>query len=422
MTDRVEIGGAILVANPKAIKLSRDLADRVKRSLSVPSGGSPDGYDVAAAQELSARLLPERVRKGALAAKRIVVVPDGPLTEIPFDVLLQNSGGQSGENPAICGETVYSNSATMYINRREARRRQSEQGPGKKESTAVILGDPIFSRPDPSQTGGSSRSVEERVWKVSALDQVRLFGGALRDLPGTRQEIQAIARLFADAGGPATVLAGDEATIGRLEAEIEGKRFIHLATHGLTGSRDRPYDACLALTRPEIPMPEDIGFLTLDHLIRKWRGKLKDCELVVLSACDTQHGVKIGGSVMALPWGFMYAGAPTVIASLWKVDDTAAALLMMRFYENLLGQHEESRRGIAAGQRMPKGEALCEAKIWLKNLTCEEILEQIDKLPEGVNRGAIRERISTAEGADLAYHPYAAPYFWAAFILIGDPE
>ncbi len=158
-------------------------------------------------------------------------------------------------------------------------------------------------------------------------------------------------------------------------------------------------------------------------LIRTWRGKLSDCELVVLSACDTQRGIKQGDSVMALTWGFFYAGAPTVVASLWKVDDRATSLLMGRFYENLLGELEKPRtvagRTFPAGKPMAKGAALREAKLWLRGLTDLEALALLkEQAPQGGERGAGRRR--PEQGTSNVY-PFESPYYWAAFVLNGDP-
>ena len=153
---------------------------------------------------------------------------------------------------------------------------------------------------------------------------------------------------------------------------------------------------------------------------------MSDCELVVLSACDTQRGVKVGDSEMALPWGFMYAGAPTVIASLWQVDDTATTLLMGRLYGNLLGQMDQSRSGggrvYAAGDSMPKADALQEAKDWLRKLTADEVKELTKGKPASADpRGTGLDLSITAEGKSTR-HPFDHPYYWAAFILIGAPE
>ena len=102
------------------------------------------------------------------------------------------------------------------------------------------------------------------------------------------------------------------------------------------------------------------------------------------------------------------------------MDDTATAFLMQRFYQNLLGQYGESRGLYAPACPMSKAEALREAKCWLRNLTAGQVRELAAPLPGGDVRGVVRER--PAAGDSLSLHrPYAPPYYWAGFILIGDP-
>jgi CHAT domain-containing protein len=111
-----------------------------------------------------------------------------------------------------------------------------------------------------------------------------------------------------------------------------------------------------------------------------------------------------------------------VCLSLWKVDDTATALLMQRFYANLLGR----RSGLSAP--MPKAEALREAKAWLRELSRSDALAVTATLSGGVERGKASKGRESAErsaavpaGGDND-RPYAAPHFWAAFVLAGDPD
>jgi len=85
------------------------------------------------------------------------------------------------------------------------------------------------------------------------------------------------------------------------------------------------------------------------------------------------------------------------------VDDDATALLMTRFYQNLL-------------KPMPKAEALSEAKKWLHGLTAKEVTERLSELPRGIPRE------KPAAPASASPRPYEHPYYWAAFILIGDPN
>ncbi len=274
------------------------------------------------------------------------------------------------------------------------------------------------------------RGLENTDCEASALEQVRLFGGSLASLPGTAQEVKAIGRLMQQVGAEAQVLLNEQATVGNLETLAPGRVYLHLATHGLAGNAQRPYEASLALTRPVEVSPDDIGFLRLEDLVRSWRGKLSGCDLVVLSACDTQRGVALGDSLMALPWGFFYAGAPTVIASLWKVDDTATALLMVRLYENLLGLQETTRQvddtSYPAGQRMSKLAALREAKAWLAGLSREQADAVRQKLDTGDPQSVLASSRGTFQPAPgpraSGGRPYEHPYYWAAFVLLGSPQ
>ncbi len=123
---------------------------------------------------------------------------------------------------------------------------------------------------------------------------------------------------------------------------------------------------------------------------------------------------------MALPWGFFYAGAPTVIASLWQVDDVATALLMSRFYENLLGASDEerpvNRTSYRIGQPMTKADALAAAQHWLRTLPSQDAKALVQR-----HRGGPAESAPVRTGVDEVYD-FSHPYYWAAFILIGDPE
>ena len=148
-----------------------------------------------------------------------------------------------------------------------------------------------------------------------------------------------------------------------------------------------------------------------------------DAELVTLSACETALGKHGGGDgMLGFAQAFLTAGARSVCLSLWKVDDTATALLMNRFYENLLGK----RDGLT--KPMPKATALAEAKGWLRNLTADQAIELTAKMTNGVVRGKYQKplKVVVAEKSKDdpkgESKPYEHPKYWAAFILIGDPN
>jgi CHAT domain-containing protein len=148
-----------------------------------------------------------------------------------------------------------------------------------------------------------------------------------------------------------------------------------------------------------------------------------NAELVTLSACETALGRDAGGEgFLGFTQALLMSGTRSVCLSLWKVDDTATALLMQRFYANLLGR----RPGLSSP--MPKAESLREANAWLRDLKRAEVLALAAAPSGGVERskGArartpaeIAAAIPAGEDGD---QPYASPHFWAAFVLSGDPD
>jgi CHAT domain-containing protein len=259
----------------------------------------------------------------------------------------------------------------------------------------------------------------------TALGQRRAADALLRGgrgadpepLPGTRREVEALARLFPKAD----VLLGSDASEQRLEqlardGALKQYRYLHLATHGVIDVAE-PKRSALLLARDRLPDPLAQagrrvyeGRLTMAAMLNDWQ---LEAGLVVLSACETALGPEGGGDgFVGFSQALLLAGARSLVVSLWKVDDTATALLMTRFYQNLLGKRE----GLKAP--LPKAEALREANDWLRGLTVEQIDRGVARLPK-LERGGERAR---AGGAAAEAHPYAQPYYWSAFILIGDPD
>jgi tetratricopeptide (TPR) repeat protein len=252
-------------------------------------------------------------------------------------------------------------------------------------------------------------------------------------LPGTRYEVEALARLFQADDRPARTLIEADASepeLDRLAASGELGRFafIHLATHGVI-DESVPLRSAVILTQTGLPDPlEQVlhqkpaydGRLSVREIQRTW--KLK-AELVTLSACSTARGRVDGGEgFVGFTQALLISGTRSVCLSLWAVDDTATSLLMQRFYANLLGR----RPGL--GGAMPKAEALREAKVWLRGLRRSEVLAMVAEQSGGVERGikakALKPGGQAAEvpsGGDED-RPYASPHFWAAFVLAGDPD
>ncbi len=377
---------------------------------------------IAAARDA---VLPGSLRSMLEGVTSLTVIADGPVAGVPFEVLAL------GDAPLTGIAVAYAPSATIALDRRRASQDRLAASHPPRDA-AVVLGDPRFAPPGAAPAPdaaliASARAGDSIAANAAALEQVRFYGGSLAQLPATRLEATAVASLL---GERATLLLGERATSALLRAAVEAAppRVLHLATHGLLGSGDRPLLASLALTAPAEPTPGDIGFLTLEEILATWGSRLRGTELVVLSACDTARGVRQGDTTMALPLGLFVCGAETVVASLWEVDDTATSLLMARLYANWLGRTDSQREidGVRyeAGRAMPKLAALREAQRWLRTLTVADRDRLVGASAEIIagegTRGDPRAARGTLGQARADSHPYDHPFYWAAFTLQGS--
>ena len=130
------------------------------------------------------------------------------------------------------------------------------------------------------------------------------------------------------------------------DAELGQYRVIHFATHGLLNSQ-HPELSGIVLSLVDGQGRPQNGFLRL-HEIYNLR---LPAELVVLSACQTGLGKEIRGEgLVGLTRGFMYAGAPRLVTSLWQVDDKATSELMKLFYRGMLGRKLTAAAALRAAQ------------------------------------------------------------------------
>jgi CHAT domain-containing protein len=226
---------------------------------------------------------------------------------------------------------------------------------------------------------------------------------ALRGLVGTSQT---------------TSLLGKLACEEQLERIVQGGRLahfrlVHLATHGLIDEGSPERSALILAADKDGP-----DRLTTQTILGKWR---LDSDLVVLSACETALGGEGGGNgLVGFAHCFLARGARAVVLSRWKVDDTATALLMVRFYENLLGKRPGLKKALG------RAEALAEAKTWLRSLPRKQAEVLAARYAGGVLRGTEGDArpLLKGKGANVPEgdRPFAHPFYWAAFVLIGDPD
>jgi len=295
--------------------------------------------DPALGQRLFNELLgriPEFREKRAL-----IVVPDGKLHLLPFSALV-NDGHYILASHLV---TVAPSGTVLDL----LRHRESQEK--RDELSYLGVAAWVSHAPQTTLLATIRRAVEgpERSELVA--------------LPESRDEVETVAQDFTQ---PRTVLLGAQATETNFKRlPLYRYNVIHLALHGYVDP-EFP-DRSALIFAPEQP-PIDDGLLQ----VREIRNLHLNASLVTLSACDTGVGPVGEEGVANIENAFIDAGAQSVVATLWQVEDQATAHLMTSFYENL-------------GHREEKAEALRQAQL--------ELL-----------------------------HDGAPPYFWAGFVLDGDPS
>jgi CHAT domain-containing protein/tetratricopeptide (TPR) repeat protein len=351
--------------------LINEAAEKVYKALSTqPDHKTADEF-TPAAQELG-RLVLSAVA-AELNKRRVIVVADGVLHYIPFQVLPSPADG--GEPLIARHEIVNAPSASILGElQQEAARRQPAP------NVLAAFGDPVFpsnfeQRKDAG--GGAYRLAavqppELARWHQAVRD-IELDGDSLdpADLRSLHYAKSELANLRAITTGADTLVAeGFDATRTRLiGTDLTQYAILHIATHGLFNPK-HPENSGLVLSMIDRGGQAQDGFVGLQD-VYSLRAPVN---LVVLSACRTALGKDVRGEgLLGLTRGFMYAGASSVVASLWKVDDEATTVLMRQFYINLLTE------------RMPPAEALRAAQ------------------------------------NSLRQNPHwRSPYYWAAFTLQGE--
>ena len=240
---------------------------------------------------------------------------------------------------------------------------------------------------------GDLSAVLAQAGKVLAFGNPDL-GDPQMNLRFAELEAREVQRLYPQS----TVLLKKEATEEKGKALSPQHDILHFATHAELDEND-PLSSAVLLAKEG----KEDGRLE----VREIFGMDLKANLVVLSGCETGLGkLSTGDELVGLTRAFIYAGTPSVVASLWKVDDSSTAHLMSSFYRNL--------------KTMTKAEALRQAQLALirgegrSDLLARRGVGGIGRLgetpePKVLSQGSISVPISTSH-----------PYFWAPFILVGD--
>lgn len=300
-----------LISGPDGAFAHLSSGGRTRRGLSRVTATRADASDADLRRYgLFRAIVPPSVWPRIQRFRSVAIVPDGPLALLPFDALVvaEPRGARSTVAWLDVGPSIRaaaSASALAAIDRRQ--------------STAPYRTYRALSIADVDYSGSAADrrlDAEARGWP--ALPGTRLEAAQLREAMGA---------MLVDS------LVGANATESGLRQALAGHGLVHIATHGFASGDASDILAGLVLARPGgTPVSEDDGLLQLYEMVELvW-----NCDLVVLSACETTAGHRLPGEgVMALTRGVLAGGARRVIATLWSVDDDASAALIGAFFREL---------------------------------------------------------------------------------------
>jgi CHAT domain-containing protein len=283
-----------------------------------------------------------------------MIVADDALHFVPFAVLPVISGGSTSTNRQRRATRLLiedheiinlPSASTLAVIRNEVK------GRNRPSKSVIALADPVFMKDDervkPIRDRAPVRgeSVNRQLVKAAKDTGVASDGLYVPRLPGTRREAEQIAAMVPSVEGRLALdfaASRDTAT----SAELGQYRYVHFSTHGLLNSV-HPELSGLVLSLVNERGESQDGFLRAHEIFNL---KLSP-EVAVLSACQTGMGNNIRGEgLVSLTRGFMYAGAPRVIVSLWGVSDLGTTELMVRFYHGMLKEGMRPAAALRAAQ------------------------------------------------------------------------
>ena len=233
--------------------------------------------------------------------------------------------------------------------------RRETEGRKPAEKMLAVFADPVFdaederlakvtiktAKPDNTKKPPASSEQTRRLKHINEQ-----FGAArIPRLPFTRQEAEQILSLVPESDRKSALdFNANRASV--TAADVSQYRMIHFATHGLLNSQQPELSSIVLSLVDEKGQPQE-GFLRSHEIYNLDL----PAEVVVLSACETGLGKEIKGEgLVGLTRGFMYAGSPRVVVSLWSVNDRATADLMARFYRKMLKDNLRPAAALRAAQ------------------------------------------------------------------------
>jgi CHAT domain-containing protein/Tfp pilus assembly protein PilF len=278
----------------------------------------------------------------------LVIVPDSVLWNLPFQAL------QSAANHYLIEDQAVFYAPSLTVLREMIKAHSTRANTSRFRTTLLAFGNPAV-----------SKQTVHQIQRVSMDEK-------LEPLPEAERQVTALAELYGRS--QSKVYTGTEAREDRAKAEAGDFRILQFATHGILNDRSPMYSH-LVLSQADGDNKED-------GLLEAWEmmNLNLNADMVVLSACETARGrVGAGEGIIGMSWALFVAGAPTTVASQWKVESASTTQLMLEFHHNLQARIQGS------SSPMSKARAMQQASIKL-----------------------------------LRSARYSHPFYWAGFVVVGD--
>lgn len=303
------------------------------------------------------------LKDSSTKTKKLIIVPDGPLSQIPFEVLTTQAPHTKHQSfqslPYLLKDYTirYSFSASLAF--------EFEQSKNSKKSLISFGG---FA-PSYNDTNVSISKTKDSLENTISLKTMRTLYGDMSTIPPLFHNLREVKTINDIIKGD--VIGGEMATINEFKRIAPNYRILHIAAHGWVNDSLPEFSGIAFAINNKLLKNKDYNFLQMHEIYNM----NLNAELVVLSACQTGVGTfQRGEGVMNLGRAFRYAGCPNVVVSQWNVNDANTAELMGYFYTFL---------------------------------------------SEGVDKDSALQR---AKLEFLANNKFATPFQWGAFVLWGDDK
>ena len=301
---RLPLGRAALASRTKEFR-----AALAERSLNWREGAKALGDDLLAP-----------AWSACANASRLIIVPDGPLWELPFQALLVGKGESAASAGTLLEECPVSFAPSLTFLAR------TPAAAWTQVPRLFAVGNPALRTPAPDAV---------------------LADEASRPLPDAERQVRALAAFY----GPehSQVLVGADARETAVKQQVADGDILHFATHGILNDTAPMYSR-LVLAQTDLAPDED-GFLEA----WEWLPLKLHARLAVLSACETGRGrVGEGEGLLGMSWALFSAGCPSVVVSQWKVDSASDGDLMIEFHRRLLAGGSPAEALRTAGLELAK--------------------------------------------------------------------